>query len=444
MVQVDPNMPQVDPCILHVDMDSFYAAVEQLDDATLARKPVVVGGSGPRGVVASCSYEARSFGVRSAMPSVRARRLCPHAVFVPPHFERYREVSGRLREILLSRTPLVEPLGLDEAYLDVRGARLLLGTPQRIAEGLRSQVHEELSLWCSIGVGRTKLVAKLASWAAKPIASRQGVRPGPGVVVVLPSEERDFLWPMPIEALWGVGPATAKRLRELGIATVEDLAKVPEEVVQRRVGGAHGRQLSQLARGVDPRPVEPEQQSKSIGHEETFASDLVGAEALRPHVRRMAESVGVHLRSAGLRARTVTLKVRFDDFSTVTRSRTLSTAVDAGRTIGEISERLLTETPLRGGVRLLGVSASNLTEERLAEQLSLLSEREQDRSDAPASAGGSARHGSDPGGGGDTDPQRAPGPGAEQWRDVEHVLDAVSARFGPRRVERGGAGGPPD
>ncbi len=321
----------VDPCILHVDMDSFYAAVEQLDDPALARKPVVVGGSGPRGVVASCSYEARSFGVRSAMPSVRARRLCPHAVFVAPRFERYREVSGRLREILLSRTPLVEPLGLDEAYLDVRGARLLLGTPPRIAEGLRSQVHEELSLWCSIGIGRTKLVAKLASRAAKPIASRQGVRPGPGVVVVFPSKERDFLWPMPIEALWGVGPATAKRLRELGIATVEDLAKVPEEVVLRRVGSAHGRQLAQLARGVDPRPVEPEQQSKSIGHEETFVSDLVGLDALRPHVRRMAESVAAHLRSAGLRARTVTLKVRFDDFSTVTRSRTLSTAVDAGR-----------------------------------------------------------------------------------------------------------------
>ena len=446
-VRVDAGIPQldstvvgVDPCILHVDMDSFYAAVEQLDDPTLAGKPVVVGGSGPRGVVASCSYEARAFGVRSAMPSVRARRLCPDAVFVPPHFERYREVSGRLREILLSRTPLVEPLGLDEAYLDVEGARRLLGPPRRIADGLRSQVHEDLSLWCSIGVGRTKQIAKLASRAAKPVASRRGVRPGPGVVVVLPAEEQDFLWPMPIEALWGVGPATAKRLRELGIATVEDLAKVPEEVVLRRLGAAHGRQLAQLARGVDHRPVEPEQQSKSIGHEETFASDLVGTDVLRPHVRRMAESVGTHLRSANLRARTVTLKVRFDDFSTVTRSRTLPTAVDAGRTIGDVSEQLVTETPLRGPVRLLGVSASNLTEERLAEQLSLLSGREHEPSMAPAPAAGrdrAAGAGSEAGPG---RPGRDPHAEAAQWREVEHVLDAVSARFGPRRVERGPSG----
>jgi DNA polymerase IV len=436
----DPSAVSVEPCILHVDMDSFYAAVEQLDDPTLAGKPVVVGGSGPRGVVASCSYEARASGIRSAMPSVRARRLCPDAVFVSPRFDRYREVSGRLREIMLSRTPLVEPLGLDEAYLDVRGARRLLGSPERIADGLREQVHDELSLWCSIGVGRTKQVAKLASRAAKPTASRGGVRPGPGVVVVLPAEERDFLWPMPIEALWGVGPATAKRLRELGIATVEDLAKVPEEVVLRRLGAAHGRQLAQLARGVDPRPVVPEQQSKSIGHEETFASDLVGIDALRPHVRRMAESVGVHLRSADLRARTVTLKVRFDDFSTVTRSRTLPTAVDAGRTIGDVSEQLLSETPVRGGVRLLGVSASNLTEERLAEQLSLLSGRDPEPSEAPT--GGRNRDetgldgGADPGRRGRQDPHAE----AAQWRQVEHVLDAVSARFGPRRIERGPSG----
>lgn len=412
------------PAILHVDMDAFFAAVEVLDDPSLAGKPVIVGGKGSRGVVASCSYEARAFGVRSAMPSVRARRLCPQALFVDGHYSRYAEMSGKLREVLLSATPLVEPIGLDEAFLDVTGSRRLLGDPVTIARRIRDQVRRELSLGCSVGVGRSKLVAKLASRAAKPVASHQGTRPGRGVVVVEEHEELSFLHPMPVEALWGVGPATAKRLHDLGVRTVGDLASLPEDAVVRRLGTAQGRHLTALARGDDPEPVVPDRPAKSLGHEETFARDIDDRATLERHVVRMAESVALHLRDGGIAGRTVTVKVKFSDFSLVTRSHTLPVAVDTAGAVAVVVSALLEGVDLGPGVRLLGVSVSGLQPVAGSSQLAfeLGASGSPDGPDAAAGSEGTA-------GDRDADGRRAVRL-QSSWREVTAAVDAIRARFG--------------
>jgi len=351
-------------------MDAFFAAVEVLDDPGLVGKPVIVGGSGARGVVASCTYEARAFGVRSAMPSVRARQLCPDAVFVDGHYSRYSEVSSQLHRILQTATPLVEPIGLDEAFLDVTGSLRLLGEPVTIAHRLRRTVSAELSLGCSIGVGRSKLIAKLASKAAKPVASRRGIEPGPGVVVVPKGEEGAFLRPLGVEALWGVGPATAGRLHDLGVTTVGQLRTLPVEVLVRKIGRAQGERLARLAQGIDPDPVVPDRPAKSVGHEETFAHDISDAVQLHRHVTRMAESVAVHLRQNALAGRTVTVKLKYADFALLTRSHTLSVAVATGTDIGAVAHELLGTMDVASGVRLLGVSVSALEREQGARQLS--------------------------------------------------------------------------
>ncbi len=348
------------PAVLHVDMDAFFASVELLDHRELAGRPVIVGGTGRRGVVASCTYEARRYGVRSAMPMFRARELCPDAVYLDGRHARYGEVSAELREVLLSVTPLVEPIGLDEAFLDVTGARRLLGTPLQIAHLLRDRVAAELSLRCSVGVARSKLIAKLASEAAKPKVSRAGVEVGTGVRMVPPDEELAFLHPLPIEALWGVGPATAKRLHGLGVKTVGDIARVGEAVLVRQLGHAHGGHLATLAMGRDPSPVVAGREAKSIGHEQTFATDMTDPAELRAKVVAMSDSVAEVLAREGLAGRTVTLKVRFGDFTTLTRSHTLEIALDAGAAIAAVADALLEAVDLVAGVRLLGVSVSGL------------------------------------------------------------------------------------
>ena len=358
------------PSILHVDMDAFYAAVEILEDPTLAGKPVIVGGTGNRGVVAACSYEARIFGVHSAMPSVRARRLCPNAVFLPGRFDRYAEYSRRLHEILLSFTPLVEGIALDEAFLDVSGARRLLGPAQGLAVEIRQRIADELRLTASVGAATSKLVAKLASEAAKPRVTRGGVIPGLGVCVVAPGEELAFLHPHPVQALWGVGPATLKRLQRFGVRTVGDLAALPEATVVHALGEAQGRHLHALARARDDRPVEPDRATKSIGHEETYAHDHYELEILRREAVRMADSVAVRLRALGQAGRTITVKVRFADFQTITRSRTVPEPVDTGAAVAAVACELLDQVDPSPGVRLLGVSASNLAPKQ-AQQLSL-------------------------------------------------------------------------
>ena len=365
--------------ILHVDLDAFYASVEVLEDPTLAGKPVIVGGSGDRGVVASASYEARAYGIRSAMPSLRARRLCPHAVFVPGRYGLYSEYSRRLHVIFRTVTPLVEPIGLDEAFLDVSGARRLLGEPVDIAWGLRTRIHDELGLWASVGVSAVKNLAKLASEAAKPSASVAGLRgpnalvglvPGLGVKVVAEGEELAFLHPLPVRALWGVGPATYKRLERFGVTTVGDLAHVPLESLIGTLGEANGRHLHDLAWARDPRRVEPDRDARSIGHEETYPRDHHDHEALNQEVVRLGDGVASRLAAANVAARTVTLKVRFADFRTITRSKTVKDPISSGPEVAKVAQALLGGVDPSPGVRLLGVSASNLVE-RPAVQLDL-------------------------------------------------------------------------
>ena len=357
--------------ILHVDMDAFFASVEVLDNPSLAGLPVIVGGSGARGVVAACTYEARMFGVHSAMPSAVARRLCPSAVFVDGRFHRYTEESKRLRSILESVTPLVEAISIDEAFLDVTGGRQLLGDGPTIAHLIRQRVSNELALSCSVGVGRSKLIAKLASKAAKPVADRNGIRPGRGVVVIPAGGELDFLHPLPVRALWGVGPVTGRRLGALGIATVGDIASLPAGALEQFLGSAAGAHLAALAAGMDPSPVVPDQAPKSIGHEETFAVDIWDLGQLHSRLLRMVDAAATNLRQAELGARTVSLKIKFADFTQITRAHSMDTPIDATRAIGAVAEALLDSVEMDQGVRLLGVSLAGLTHPQAGLQLSL-------------------------------------------------------------------------
>ena len=413
---------RAEPSILHVDMDAFFASVEVLDDPSLAGKPVIVGGSGARGVVASCTYEARAFGVRSAMASVRARQVCPHAVFIDGHYSRYKELSAQLREVLRSFTPLVEPVGLDEAFLDIRGVLHLLGPPDEIGTAIRRRVREEIGLECSVGAGRSKMIAKLASRAAKPIAGARGKLPGRGVVVVEPEEEVAFLHPMPVEQLWGVGPASAKRLTGLGVHTVGDLAVLPEAVLVRALGKAHGKHLAALARGEDTEPVVAERPTKSVGHEETFREDIADCALLQGHALRMAESVAGHLRSSGQAGRTVTVKLKFADFSLLTRSHTMGVGLDTGAAIGAVAVALLDAAELPAGVRLLGVSVSGLQPASAGRQLTF----DVDAVATAALSGRSARAA-----------RRQ-----EHWRDVTAAIDEIRRRYGTAAVGMASMVGP--
>jgi DNA polymerase IV len=419
-----------DRVILHVDMDAFFASVEVLDDPTLEGKPVIVGGAGGRGVVAACTYEARRFGVHSAMPSSVARRLCPTAVFLAGRYHRYVEESRKLHAILESVTPLVEGISIDEAFLDVTGAYALLGDGLRIAVDLRRRIADELGLICSVGVGRTKHVAKLASKAAKPVASREGIEPGRGVVVVSPVEELAFLHALPVRALWGVGPATGRRLDELGIQTVGDLAALPAGALERAAGASAGAHLSALARGEDPRPVVTDQAPKSIGHEETFASDLWDRGQLHAHVVRLADASASAMRGSGLAARTVTLKIKLADFSVLTRSFTLGTPIDASPAVVAVASALLDSVEPEQGIRLLGVSLSGFAAPGTAVQLSLdlAADAEAGTDLAGAHASGSeAEH------------------IQEVWASVSAAVDAIRDRYGATSVGPAslvGTGGP--
>ncbi|MDE0803126.1 MAG: DNA polymerase IV [Acidimicrobiales bacterium] len=401
-------MPDPLRTILHVDMDAFYASVEQHRRPELRGLPVVVGARGPRGVVAAASYEARAFGVRSAMPSVRAQRLCPDAVWLPGDHALYGEVSGRIMEIFRSVTPLVEPLSLDEAFLDVTGVRRLHGDGSSIAADIRRRILDQEGLRCSVGVASNKFLAKLATEHGKPSASVGGPVPGTGVTVVRPGDERAFLRPLPVADLWGVGPKTLEKLQRLGVRSVGDLEAMPIEIVTRAVGEAHGRHLHALAHAVDARPVIPDARPKSIGHEETFAVDIDDRDALHVQLVRMADAVADRVRRHGLPGRTVSIKVRFADFSTITRSATQPTPIDSGPSILRASSALLQNVDVSQGVRLLGVTLSNL-DDAPPRQMTL-----DDLAGAPTHEGVSASKAGD----------------GEAWRAVTDAVDAVRERFG--------------
>ena len=374
--------------VLHVDMDAFYASVELVSRPELRGRPVIVGGGG-RGVVLSATYEARRFGVHSAMPMGRARRLCPQAVVIEPSHHRYAEVSRGVMEIFRSITPLVEPLSLDEAFLDVSGAVRRLGPPALIGQLIRDRVADEQQITCSVGVAATKFVAKLASGRAKP----------DGLLVVPADETVTFLHALPVGALWGVGERTEEALRRLGLTTVAEVAHTPEETLRRALGDAAGAHLHRLAWGQDPRPVVPEQVEKSIGAEETFARDVDDPEVVLRELLRLSEKVAARLRAAGMAGRTVSIKVRFADFTTITRARTLREHTDVAREVFGTARALYLALGLdRARIRLVGVRMEGLTGVESAHHQLALDERPQG------------------------------------WREAEQAADRAQARFGPDAV----------
>ncbi len=336
--------------IIHLDMDAFYASVEVLDNPALLGQAVVVGGGFSRGVVSAASYEARRFGVHSAMPMALARQRCPQAVFLPVRMDRYREVSARIHAIFHRFTPLVEALSLDEAFLDVTDSRALFGPPATIAARIKEAVRQETRLTCSAGVASAKLVAKIASDLDKP----------DGLTVVARGHEREFLSPLAIERLWGVGKQTRESLRLMGVKTIGDLSRLPEKVLCDKFGKA-GRHLHQAALGIDPRPVVPERPVQSVGHEETFGVDLTDPDAIRRELLALAVRVARRLRRYQLHGRTVTVKVKYHDFVQRSRSITLDHATDDTRTLYRAALGLLhkTEAGTRP-VRLLGLTVDNL------------------------------------------------------------------------------------
>jgi DNA polymerase IV len=384
--------------ILHVDMDAFYASVEQRDDPALRDRPVVVGAAGGRGVVAAASYEARRYGVHSAMPMVQARRLCPGLVIVANRFDHYRQVSREVMAILVGFTPLVEPLSLDEAFLDVAGAVRLLGPPPEIGHQIRAAVRDQLALPCSVGVGPTKSVAKLLSARAKP----DGLLHWPA------GEVAERLRPLPVSELWGAGPRTVERLTGYGFLTIGQLADADLTTLRRVVGDALGTRLHALARGEDPRRVTPSEPARSVSAEETFEEDLDDPEVLHRVVLRLADRVGRRLRRAGVAGRTVTLKVRFASFETITRSLTLPAPTDRTHDLVVVATDLLAALRLeRVRVRLLGVAVSNLGDGDGARQLTL---------DAPG--------------------ERSPAAGLAdpRWEQLDRVSDTIADRFGGAAV----------
>ena len=344
--------PEATATILHVDMDAFYASVAERDDPSLRGKAVVVG-AGARGVVLSANYAARKYGIRAAMPVGRAKRMAPNAVFVTPDHQRYSEVSAKVMEIFDSFTPLVEPISLDEAFLDVTGAKKLLGTGREIAAAIRAKVEAQEGITCSVGIAPSKFIAKLASTHCKPN----------GMLEITSDRILEFLHPLPISAMWGVGPKTAEVLERLGLRTIEDIAKLPRTTLIRAVGEASGATLHELAWGRDYRDVAPQDAEKSISAAETFPTDLDNPEEILREYLRLCERATSRLRDKGLFAKTISIKVRFGDFTTINRSKTLPLPIDSTHDVYEVVKGLYEALRIeRARLRLVGVSLENLSE----------------------------------------------------------------------------------
>lgn len=372
--------------ILHCDMDAFYASVAELDDPTLRGKAVVVG-AGIRGVVLSANYAARKFGIRAAMPVGRAKRMAPNAIFVSPDHHRYSEISAKVMQIFESFTPLVEPLSLDEAFLDITGAQRLLGTPRQIGQAIRKKVYDECGITCSVGIAPNKFIAKLASGHCKPN----------GLLEIQEDRIINFLHPLPVSDLWGVGPKTAEQLQRLGLKTVSDIANTPLETLKRALGPATGEHLYELSWGRDERDVIPDEPDQSISAAETFSYDIEDPELILQEYLRLTEKASARLRERELFAKTISIKVRFSDFSTITRSKTLPLPISSTQEIYQVVKELYLALKLeRARLRLVGVSLENLRED--APQQLMLGQRE------------------------------------KGWREAESAVDQASARFGERAV----------
>ena len=372
--------------IIHCDMDAFYASVAELDDPSLRGKPVVVG-AGIRGVVLSANYAARKFGIRAAMPVGRAKRMAPNAIFVTPDHYRYAEISAKVMEIFESFTPYVEPLSLDEAFMDVTGAQKLLGTPREIGQAIRKRVHEECGITCSVGIASNKFIAKLASGHCKPN----------GLLEIPDDRVISFLHPLPVRDLWGVGPKTAEQLERLGLKQISDIANTPLETLKRALGDAIGEHLYELSWGRDYRTVVVDDPEQSIGANETFSYDMDDPEAILREYLKLTERASTRLRNRNLFAKTISITVRFADFKTITRSKTLPLPISSTHEIYQVVKELYLALKLdRARLRLVGVSLSNLKDEA-PEQL-MLGQRE------------------------------------KGWREAESAIDKAAARFGEKSV----------
>jgi DNA polymerase IV len=355
--------------IAHADMDAFYAAVEQRDNPELRGRPLLVGGIGRRGVVSTASYEARLFGCGSAMPMAEARRRCPEAVVLPPDFERYRAVSGRIMEVFQRCSPLVEPLSLDEAFIDLSGTRGLLGTPEEAARRIKRDVLRETEgLTVSVGVSATKFVAKVASDHDKP----------DGLTIVPPDRVESFLRPLPVSRLWGVGPRARERLEAQGLRSMGEVADASPELLQRRLGSL-GDHISALARGIDPRPVVPHRDPRSVGAEVTLEEDVTGRESALVHLRRCADRAARRLRRKRVLAGGVRLKLRTAKFRTLSRQVGLSRPADSSAELLAAVEEMLDQLDLGEPMRLVGLAAFDLVPADAGVQIELFSDGERDR-----------------------------------------------------------------
>jgi DNA polymerase-4 len=356
---MDSFLKQSQSQIIHVDMDAFYASVEQRDNPDLQGKPIIVGGKpNSRGVTSTCSYEARKYGIRSGMPLAEAGRRCPQAIFLPVDIPKYYEVSQQIHRIFKDYTPLIEPISLDEAFLDVTASLRLFGSAQIIAHEIKNRIKKELKLTASVGLACNKFLAKLASDIQKP----------DGFVIINEDEIQAFLDPLPIGKIWGVGPKTAEQLHQLNIRTIKDLRNMDEAFLRKNFG-LYGSQLYYLARGIDKRPVEPGREVKSIGRETTFSEDLLDREILQTYILDLSTDVGRKLRKGSFKAKTITLKVRFADFKTVSRSKTLEFYTNLDKDIFREANLLFKELRLKQPVRLIGVSVHNLTTEDIQQSL---------------------------------------------------------------------------
>ncbi|NBY82443.1 MAG: DNA polymerase IV [Actinobacteria bacterium] len=376
-------MNQILPTILHVDMDAFFASVAEKDDPKLKGKAVVVG-AGARGVVSAANYEARKFGIRAAMPIYRAKALAPHAVFVTPDHKRYSEVSAQVMAIFEDVTPYVEPISLDEAFLDVTGAKKLLGSGREIADLIRKRVESEQGITCSVGISHNKFIAKIASAHCKPN----------GVLEIDPDKVLDFLHPLAASEIWGVGPKTNEQLAKLGLVTVGDIANTPRGTLIRTLGQASGSSLYELAWGRDYRDVITEQSEKSISASETFDTDLDDQESILKEILRLTEKSSERMRAKGYAANTISIKVRFADFSTITRSKTLDLPITTTQEIFEVAKNLYLALKLNNAfIRLVGISLDSLVANEGIQQMAL--------------------------------GQRSTG-----WRQADKAVDLIKAKFG--------------